>query len=141
MRYLRDQVGVMRDIYREHGPIAALTGGRTDVIFAFGPTFNHLLMSDPTRFYSGGITYSGPPDSAQRRLGAGLLTMNGEQHRRQRRLILPVFHKTYLEVYYNDMVVLTQQMLDRWALGERLDAAREIEPPELRHALIGGLDD
>ena len=53
----------------------------------------------------------------------GLLNMNGEQHK-QRRLMMPAFHRKQVEGYRDDMVAFTRQALDGWRAGQSLDVAR-----------------
>lgn len=47
-------------------------------------------------------------------LGDGLLTMDGEFHRQQRRLVQPAFHKHRIETYAETMAQLTQEELATW---------------------------
>ena len=72
----------------------------------------------------------------------GLLNMNGEQHKQQRRLMMPAFHRKQVEGYRDDMVAFTRQALDGWRPGHTLDAARDIGHLTLRIACrtLFGLD-
>lgn len=54
-------------------------------------------------------------------LGAGLLTSEGELHARQRRLVMPAFHRSSIERYQSAMVADTRRMLDGWRAGQTLD--------------------
>jgi cytochrome P450 len=59
-------------------------------------------------------------------LGDGLLTSDGEQHKRQRKLIQPVFHHARIAGYGDVMVQHTARMLDRWQTGETIQLEREM---------------
>jgi cytochrome P450 len=65
-------------------------------------------------------------------LGDGLLTTDGEFHRRQRRLVQPAFHKKHVEGYADVMVQFTQEMLETWQAGTEIDMARSMQQLTLR---------
>jgi cytochrome P450 len=58
---------------------------------------------------------------AARLLGQGLLTADGERHRRQRSTIQPAFHRQCLERYSEIMVAHTARMSDGWRDGETVN--------------------
>lgn len=58
-----------------------------------------------------------------RLVGLGLVTTNGEAHKRQRRLAQPAFHSKRIEAYAGTMVDYTEAMLDEWDDGQEFDAA------------------
>jgi cytochrome P450 len=59
-------------------------------------------------------------------LGDGLLTAEGEQHLRQRRLIQPAFHKERITTYATAMTDYAARAADRWTPGGTIDAAQEM---------------
>ena len=59
-------------------------------------------------------------------LGEGLLTSEGELHRRQRRLVLPAFHRDRIQRYGEVMVEYGRRARERWRDGEELDVAHEM---------------
>ena len=59
-------------------------------------------------------------------LRAGLLNINGAQHRQRRRLMSPAFHVTQVATYRDAMVAITQNTLDAWRFGERRDVEHEM---------------
>jgi cytochrome P450 len=62
----------------------------------------------------------------KRILGMGLLTSEGDFHRRQRRIIQPIFNHDKIAGYGADMVALATQARERWHDGDQLDIAREM---------------
>lgn len=60
-------------------------------------------------------------------LGDGLLTIEGETHRQQRRLVQPAFHRKRVESYAEDMVRYTLAMRTQWHAGEEIDIARAMQ--------------
>src|SRR5262249_38416360 len=65
-------------------------------------------------------------------LGDGLLTIDGDFHRQQRRLVQPAFHKRRVESYAALMVCHTRELLDEWQPGAQLDIARAMQELTLR---------
>jgi len=51
-------------------------------------------------------------------VGEGLLTSEGEYHKRQRILAQPAFKRSHISSYANSMVNQCQKILDRWQHGE-----------------------
>src|SRR4029078_7011621 len=63
---------------------------------------------------------------AKRFLGEGLLTSEGDFHRRQRRLAQPAFHKQRINSYSGVMAEYAARTRDRWQDGETLDIHQEM---------------
>ncbi|HEX7829740.1 MAG TPA: cytochrome P450 [Thermoanaerobaculia bacterium] len=59
-------------------------------------------------------------------LGEGLLTSEGELHKRQRRLAQPAFHRERIQHYGEIMVEQALLARDRWREGQELDVAHEM---------------
>jgi len=49
LRFAIDPLGYTCNVYQRHGTIAALIQGYPSAaVFAFGPTYNHMLLSTPS---------------------------------------------------------------------------------------------
>jgi cytochrome P450 len=59
-------------------------------------------------------------------LGEGLLTSEGELHKRQRRLAQPAFHRERIHRYGEVMVEKALRTRERWHEGQELDVAHEM---------------
>lgn len=59
-------------------------------------------------------------------LGEGLLTSEGELHKRQRRLAQPAFHRERIQRYGEVMVEKGLRARERWRDGEEIDVAHEM---------------
>jgi cytochrome P450 len=59
-------------------------------------------------------------------LGDGLLTAEGEQHRRQRKLAQPAFHHKRIAAYGETMVEYAEDMVAEWQAGETRDITHEM---------------
>ncbi|HEX6290501.1 MAG TPA: cytochrome P450 [Herpetosiphonaceae bacterium] len=126
--FYNDPIAYMRRIRRTYGNIVGWERNHPNVAFAFGPEYNRLLLSDQQLFFSDPFgDLPAPPDSPLLTLRSGLLNMNGEKHKQQRRLMLPAFHRKHVESYHDDMVALTQRMLGQWREGQQLDLAAEMQ--------------
>lgn len=72
---------------------------------------------------------------AKRLLGEGLLTSEGEFHRRQKRLALPAFHKQRIATYGRVMTDYGERIISEWREGETLDMSEEMM--RLTLAIVG----
>jgi cytochrome P450 len=73
-------------------------------------------------------------EQARRLLGQGLLTSEGELHRRQRRLLQPAFHPTRIRTYAEQMQAAAADLTatGRWRDGEVRDVAADMGDLTLR---------
>ncbi len=86
-RFFGDPVRILQSIHREHGRIGAVIAGDSSLVCAFGAEYNQRLLSDANQFYNfADLPFPIPPDSAAARVNMSLTAMNGEHHRRSRRL-------------------------------------------------------
>ncbi len=141
--FSRDMLSGFRWLHKLHGPIAMIEEGGQRVVFLFSPEFNQQVLSDTERYHARFFTVRGPKNSAQRRCTCGLLAMNGEQHRRNRRVVKEPFGLRAIGTYGDTIVRMTDEMLDSWRPGEERDIAEEMRQYMLRvtSRLLFGLDD
>lgn len=59
-------------------------------------------------------------------LGDGLLNVQGDEHRRQRRLVLPAFHRSRLKAYSQAMVDASSSAARTWRDGDERDVNAEM---------------
>lgn len=140
-KYLRDPVTYIAELYKHHGRLALVVAGDQRHIIAIGPEYNRLVLSDAQLFHT--IFEHITPDRVKaRRRGIGLLNMNGEQHKQQRRLMMPAFHRKQVEGYHQTMVAFTQNVLDQWSPEQQIDIAEQMSQLTLRIACqtLFGLD-
>jgi cytochrome P450 len=139
----RDLLNGIRRLHETHGPIAGVEEGGQRVVFLFSPEFNRQVLSDTDRYHARFFAIRGPKNSAQRRLTCGLLAMNGEQHRRNRRIVKEPFGLRSIATYTGAISKLTDQMLTTWRPGDVRDMAEEMRQYMLRvtSTLLFGLDE
>jgi len=112
----------LQTMAREHGDIVHYRLGPQDVYLVSNPDWiKDILVTNQTNF-----TKSRFLERAKVLLGEGLLTSEGEFHRRQRRLVQPAFHRDRLIGYASAMVETTAQTRESWTGGAQLDMAREM---------------
>ncbi len=70
--------------------------------------------------------------STRRLLGEGLLTSEGDFHRRQRRLIMPAFHRQHIAGYAAVMVSYASELGQQWRAGATVDLRKEMMRLTLR---------
>ncbi len=124
VHFFRDPIGCMRTLQQKYGSLVALGpiafGEPTKLhVLAIGPEFNRQVLGDPAKFRTTGQFIHGPNNSAQRRIRFGLTRMNGPQHKQQRQLILPPFHKKAVAGYHDLTVELAQEVIGQWKPGRR----------------------
>ncbi len=124
VHFFRDPIGCMRKLQQKYGSLVALGpiafGEPTKLhVLAIGPEFNRQVLGDPAKFRTTGQFIHGPTGSAQRRIRFGLTRMNGPQHKQQRQLILPPFHKKAVAGYHELTVELAQEVIEQWKPGRR----------------------
>lgn len=118
----KDAPRFFEQLAREHGDVVNLRiwGNST------------YLMSDPEMIRDVLVTHqfkfkkSRMMERIRILLGEGLLTSEGEYHKRQRRLVQPAFHRQRLDAYSAIIVECSVHARDRWKPGEPFDAAKEM---------------
>ncbi|MGB7337293.1 MAG: cytochrome P450 [Phototrophicaceae bacterium] len=121
--FFRRPITTMQDYQQQFGRLsgvlAPVKDGEKGFIFAFGADYNREVFSNPSQFHSSAMLNIN--DSSVRNLANGLTFMNGSEHITKRRIIMPAFHRKYIEYYRDDMVAITDDMLNTWHLGDTVD--------------------
>jgi cytochrome P450 len=105
-------------LYGEYGPVFTIRLMYAPVVFALGPEANHYITvsnASNFRWRDGGMGDLIPL------LGDGLLTTDGQYHKRARRIMLPAFHREQVAAATDTMREETERALERWRAGERVD--------------------
>jgi cytochrome P450 len=112
----------LQSLLRDHGDLVHFRLGPQDIYLVSNPDWiRDILVTNQTNF-----TKSRFLERAKVLLGEGLLTSEGEFHRRQRRLVQPAFHRDRLVGYASAMVETTAKTREQWSNGAQLDIAREM---------------
>lgn len=94
----------------------------SDIVFVNEPEFiREILVNQPQNFIK---------ERTQRRmkilLGEGLITSDGDIHKRQRRIAAPAFHRQRIQAYGAIMVDRAATMRGQWKPGSEIDIAAEM---------------
>jgi cytochrome P450 len=142
MQFFRDPLGRMLSLYRDYGTLVQ-PGGPGGMVFAFGPEHNQRLLSDTTLFYNPDLTRICPEGSSLHRLWTGLVNMNGERHKQNRRRMMPAFQRKRVESYQELMHEVIEHSTAHWKAGEVRDLSHEMMLLTLRVVMraLFGIDD
>jgi cytochrome P450 len=127
----RDPLGTLAGLRRDHGPVVRLRTPRFPVYLVSDPVAIGEALTRTHHEYEKGRTAGERP--LARLLGQGLLTSDRDLHRRQRRLIQPVFHRARIARYAGVFAGLADATAARWEDGVH-DMHREMA--ELTLAII-----
>ncbi|HEU4752363.1 MAG TPA: cytochrome P450 [Armatimonadota bacterium] len=130
IRFRRDPLTFLRELALRHGDVVRFRLGPREAYLLNNPELiRDVLVTHDRRFVKGpGLRV------AERLLGQGLLTSEGEFHRRQRRLVQPAFHRPRVAAYAGTMAGYAREWQERWTDGESLDVAEEMGGLTLRIA-------
>lgn len=137
-----DPVACLRALHARHGDICAMEEQGQRIYFIFGPEFNHQVLSDGHTFHSRFFAIRGGRNSSQRKLSSGLLSMNGEQHKRNRRLVMDAFMKKAILNYLPTIQLEVAALLANWEAGTERDISRDMTDFMLRttSSILFGID-
>jgi cytochrome P450 len=103
---------------RSHGDVVAIYLGTRPVYVINSPELiQRMLVTEADKFTKGRFFDKGRPF-----VGNGLATSEGDFHMRQRRLMLPIFHRERLRVYAEVMREQSAAIADAWTPGQRIAA-------------------
>jgi cytochrome P450 len=118
LRFYGDPVSRMLALSREFGDIVAVNDGDAGLICAFGAERNREVIGGASVFqHDTELPFKPPPGSALEQSLVSLVFMNGDLHRRHRRLMQPAFTKASIDGYAGDIVAIADAELGRWPVG------------------------
>jgi cytochrome P450 len=95
--------------------------GRQFFLFTHPDAIREVLITNGDAFNKGPLLRR-----SQSVLGEGLLTSEGDFHRRQRRLAQPIFHPQRMAAYTPIIVDYATRTADRWCDGKAIDVHEEM---------------
>jgi cytochrome P450 len=114
----REPLPLLLRLYGEYGPVFSMRLMYAPVVFAIGPEANHYMTvagAANFRWRDGGMGDLIPL------LGDGLLTTDGDYHRRARRIMLPAFHREQIAAAQEVMAEEAERAVEPWRSGQWLD--------------------
>jgi cytochrome P450 len=169
LRYVRDPIGYSTALFEKYGNVASIvraparivnpgpgwatgtlaTARGAGIVAVTGADLNREILTQHERYQmialTGRLYPTGPKVTDRqmpvKRMMTGLFHVNGGEHRRHRRLLMPAFHKTRIDTYRDDMVRITEDLVRRYRAGETRDVHADMTELTLRVAtktLFGG---
>jgi cytochrome P450 len=118
----REPIAFFTWLHETYGDVAMASIGKRGVGLVNHPDYvRELLVTQHKNFRK-----SRTLQRAVILLGQGLLTSEGELHRRQRRLAQPAFHRDRIAAYAATMVRLSEATNARWRAGAVVDMHKEM---------------
>jgi cytochrome P450 len=117
VRFSRDPVGFLERNRLRYGDVFSLSfPGFGRMIYLADPALvKQVFTGDPATFHAGAANAR----ALEPILGRfSLLTLDGEDHMRQRKLLLPPFHGEAVQRYRDLIADITSREVERWPVGE-----------------------
>jgi cytochrome P450 len=137
--FASDPLTLLLDAYERFGPVFTMRVFHSNNVFMIGPEANHYMLVSHAGKFSWREGHMGDLAAL---LGDGLLTIDGDFHRRSRRIMLPAFHHEAIAAALSTMNVEIERALDGWSDGARVDVYGWTRRLALRIAMraLFGLD-
>jgi cytochrome P450 len=138
-RFAREPLELLLECYERYGPVFSIRVLHSNVVFMLGPKANHYM----TVSHASNFTWR---ESHFRDLigllGDGLLTIDGEFHRRSRQIMLPAFHRERIAGSIGVIAEETERALEKLTPGGNVDLYSWTRELAMRIALraLFGLD-
>src|SRR3954466_1760226 len=137
--FSRKPLPLLLEGYERFGPVFTIRVLHGNVVFMLGPEANHYMTVSHAANFSWRDGHLGDMIPL---LGDGLLTIDGEFHRRSRQIMLPAFHREQIAKTQATMDDEVGRALDGWREGDRVDLYAWTRVLALRIAMraLFGLD-
>jgi cytochrome P450 len=117
-RFAGEPLEMLLESYERYGSVFTLRLFHSNVVFMLGPAANHyMLVSHASNF----AWREGHFRDLIGLMGDGLLTIDGDFHRRSRMIMLPAFHRENIAASYDTIVQEATRALDTLSPGAELD--------------------
>lgn len=120
----RDSLGFIERAQREYGDIVWMRFLYVPAIFLYHPNEIEYVLTTNARNFVKAMSLRS--NFFHRLVGNGLLTSDGEEWKRQRRLTAPAFHRERIAAYAQTMVDFTKRLTADWQHGEVRDVHRDM---------------
>jgi cytochrome P450 len=114
LRFRHDPLGSL-DRLSSRGDVVRVGNSRVTVV-THPDLVREVLVTQAANFIKGPALRS-----TKATLGEGLLTSEGEFHKRQRRIIGPAFHATHVAAYGQTMARFADRLSNDWHAGDTID--------------------
>src|SRR5205823_8907061 len=117
-RFAAEPLPMLLDAYERFGPVFTLRLFHSNVVFMLGPAANHYItVSHASNF----LWREGHFRDLIGLMGDGLLTIDGDFHRRSRLIMLPAFHRDHITASVEVIREETTAALEQLQPGAAID--------------------
>ncbi|HEY2521715.1 MAG TPA: cytochrome P450 [Streptosporangiaceae bacterium] len=121
MEFRRDPLALLQRA-RQYGEVVRIRFGPFPIYLLNSPGAIRQALVGQARKLEKGISFG----RTKALIGNGLVMSDGEEHRRQRRLMQPAFHRTEIARYLGTMQEVAVPRIEGWPDGGRLAFDREM---------------
>jgi cytochrome P450 len=116
MHWITDPIEFQTRCFREHGDTFTITlGGLGSFVIVGNPqTIQEIFSQDAKQFEVGSGNQLAIPLLGQN----SLLLLDGDRHRRERKLLMPPFHGERLQTYAQQICSITDSVVKQWQVGQ-----------------------
>lgn len=120
--FRRDSLGFLHTMAQEYGDIVHFRIGPLRIVLLNHPDYVKEVLTTQHRNFVKGR----PLEMAKELLGEGLLTSEGDFHKRHSQIIQPAFHRRMIDAYATAMTEHTLRLMQGWESGKTLDIMEEM---------------
>jgi cytochrome P450 len=120
----RDSLGFIERMQREYGDVVWSRFLYVPALFLYHPNEIEYVLTTNAKNFRKAMTLRS--NFFHRLVGNGLLTSEGEEWKRQRRLTSPAFHRERVASYGDVMVDYSKRLIASWRTGETRDMHRDM---------------
>jgi cytochrome P450 len=117
-RFASSPLPVLLEAYESYGPVFTMRIFHGNSVFMIGPEANHYVTVSHAENFSWREGHMGDLIPF---IGDGLLTIDGDFHRRSRRIMLPAFHRDAIAAALSTMDAEIDRALAGWPAEGRVD--------------------
>jgi cytochrome P450 len=117
-RFAKEPLEMLLEGYERFGPVFTLRIFHSNVVFMLGPAANHYItVSHASNF----VWRESHFRDLIGLMGDGLLTIDGDFHRRSRRIMLPAFHREHILASADTVTVEVERAVEQLTPGASID--------------------
>ncbi|MFF8610460.1 cytochrome P450 [Streptomyces sp. NPDC015346] len=119
-RLMREPIAFLESL-RDHGEVVRLDIGTWPVLVLTSPDHVHTVLVQQAQKFGRGRVF----ERLRPMFGNGIVTTDGDFHRKQRRMIQPAFHRDHITEYTETMVRQAEAMSSSWTAGREVSMVNE----------------
>lgn len=122
INFRQDSISFLRNMAQEYGDITHFRMGPLRVVLLNHPDYiKEVLSTQHSNFIKGR-----PLEMVKELLGDGLLTSEGDFHKRNSRIIQPAFHRNMMNYYADPITDYASRLVSNWEDGKKVDMMEEM---------------